>query len=459
MGLSHRMPRLVWLVWTFGVLGYVVAVINRTSLSTLGEIAQHHFHIEATALSIFVFTQIMVYSLCQIPVGILLDRFGAIKVMTGGLLIMATGQTAMAFAPDMLWAVIARVCLGIGDAGIFISLIRIVGEWFPVRMLPIMGQLTGLIGQAGQLVAVVPLATLVITQGWTVGFLTLAIVSLLSLTTIVCLVQNKPGEQTILQQLLKRPARQLTISDGPGASKGGFGDLAPVTEAIPVFGPEGSGVKLALRQLLRRPGVRLGFWIHFVTASSLHSFLLLWGAPFLMGGMMLDRQTASFVLSLAVLSTMIGGLVLGPIASRWAHHRINIVLGVVAAIVICWSTVLLLPEPAPVWLLSVLAIVTALGGPTSMIAFDVVRTHTHTNQLGIGTGIINSGAFVAALLIIIGIGLLLDLQGAGTPHTYSTEAFKLAMCCQYVIWTLGITMILIELPKAKRQIRKRRTQR
>ena len=117
--------------------------------------------------------------------------------------------------------------------------------------------------------------------------------------------KNKPGEQTILQQLLKRPARQLTITDGPGASRGGFGDLAPVTEAIPVFGPEGSGVKLALRQLLRRPGVRLGFWIHFVTASSLHSFLLLWGAPFLMGGMMLDRQTAGFVLSLAVVLTMI----------------------------------------------------------------------------------------------------------------------------------------------------------
>src|SRR6266536_319499 len=71
-------------------------------------------------------------------------------------------------------AVRARVLVGAGDAMTFISVLRLVPHWFPARRVPIVTQLTGLVGQAGQVLSAVPLAALLAGPGWTTAFLAAA---------------------------------------------------------------------------------------------------------------------------------------------------------------------------------------------------------------------------------------------------------------------------------------------
>ncbi len=66
-----------WTLWGVGVLAYVVSIVNRTSLSAVGVDAATRFHADASALSLFAVIQLFVYGAMQIPVGLLLDRFGA----------------------------------------------------------------------------------------------------------------------------------------------------------------------------------------------------------------------------------------------------------------------------------------------------------------------------------------------------------------------------------------------
>ena len=98
-------PWRLWLVWGVGVAAYVLSVTNRTSLSSVGVDAAVRFDADASALSLFAVIQLFVYGAMQIPVGLLLDRFGARPIVTAGMVLMAIGQLVMAFAPDV----------GIGD--------------------------------------------------------------------------------------------------------------------------------------------------------------------------------------------------------------------------------------------------------------------------------------------------------------------------------------------------------
>ena len=70
-------PLRAWVIWAVAVAAYMLAVTNRTSLAAVGLDAADRFHADASTLSLFAVLQLGVYGVMQIPVGVLLDRFGA----------------------------------------------------------------------------------------------------------------------------------------------------------------------------------------------------------------------------------------------------------------------------------------------------------------------------------------------------------------------------------------------
>ena len=147
-----------WAVWGVGLSVYLLAVFHRSSLGVAGLLAADRFEIEATALALFTVLQLVVYAGMQIPVGVLLDRFGSRALLLTGLTLMTTGQLAFAFATTFPVGVAARVLLGAGDAMVFVSVIRLVAAWFRPRQAPFATQMTGQVGQLGAIAAAAPLA-------------------------------------------------------------------------------------------------------------------------------------------------------------------------------------------------------------------------------------------------------------------------------------------------------------
>lgn len=444
-------PYLPWLVWGIAVLAYAVAIVNRASLSALGPTTQEHFGIEATTLSMFALIQLAVYAACQIPVGTLLDRFGASRLIMTGTLLMVAGQTVMATVADVRLAILARILVGAGDACIFISVMRLLPEWFEVRRLPIMSQLTGLVGQAGQLVSVAPLAFVVGAFGWVTGFTGVAATTLLAGILSCIAVRDAPGVRTILESVLtRRRARGAAVSTDPAtpavpaaAPEVGAGSVAEAgSRSADRDSKAGSGRRVL--RLIRRPGVRLAFWMHLTAQFAPNAFLLLWGAPFLIGGIGLGAAQANAMLSLVVVSSMTSGLLAGPLLSRFRSHRVAIFTGTVLFIALLWIAVVLWPGIPPMPLVTALMIAIPLGYPASMIAFDVARDCTPARSAGLGTGIANTGGSLGALIVILAIGIILDAQGAGSPETYSLDAFRWAFAAQIPVWALGMGMVLRE---------------
>lgn len=455
-----RRPVLPWVVWGVAVVAYGIAILNRSSLAALGPVTQEHFTIEATTLAMFAVIQLIVYAALQIPVGVLLDRFGpTIMILSGGLLMLA-GQTVMASVHDVRLAILARVLVGAGDACTFISVIRLLPDWFALRQLPTVSQLTGLIGQTGQLVSVIPLATVVATFGWTAGFLGIAAVGLIVVILGALVLRDRPGEGTLVERItgrrgrVTREARSLAGHESTTELRA---VAPPATEMFAVDRasrrrqtPRNDGFLSRFALLLRIPGVRLGFWVHFTPPFSVSVFLLLWGTPFLTGGVGLSSAASGGLLSLAVVAGMVGGLTMGSLTSRFVERRIPFVVITTGLIIAVWLAVLLWPGTPPVWLLTVMMIIVPFGGPASMVSFEVVRSHSPRSLLGLATGFANMGGFIAALVVILLIGLVLDAQGAGSPENYTLAAFRWAFASQLPVWALGLTMIGIETRKTRR---------
>ena len=133
------------------------------------------------------------------------------------------------------------------------------------------------------------------------------------------------------------------------------------------------------------------------------------------------------------------------LTARHPLRRSWLVLSIIAADVVVWTAVLALPEPAPHWLLVVLVIVLAAGGPGSVVGFDIARTANPVPNLGVAQSIVNLGGFLASLVVLATMGVVLDaLDG------FTFEAFRVAWLVQYPVWLLATVGVVITRRKARR---------
>jgi MFS family permease len=137
---------------------------------------------------------------------------------------------------------------------------------------------------------------------------------------------------------------------------------------------------------------------------------------------------------------MVAAPVIGVLVARHPMRRSWLVLTIVGATIAVWTVVLLVPGTSPTWLLLLLLLVLSANGPGSMIGFDYARTFNPPYRMGTASGIVNVGGFIAALVVILAVGLVLDLVGAG--ETYTLKGFRVAMCVQHPVWAFGVFMML-----------------
>jgi len=142
---------------------YLVTVLHRGSMSVAGLQAAERFEISASALASFTVVQLTVYAVMQVPVGVLLDRYGSKRLLIAASVLLFGAQSAFSLVDSYPAALAARAVLGVGDALVFISVLRVVMSWFPALRQPVMSQATGMLGGVGAIVSTVPIT---LAPGW-----------------------------------------------------------------------------------------------------------------------------------------------------------------------------------------------------------------------------------------------------------------------------------------------------
>ncbi|KRE44054.1 MFS transporter [Knoellia sp. Soil729] len=397
--------RRAWVIWAVALAVYTVAVFHRTSLGVAGLVAAERFDISASQLATFTVVQLVVYAGMQIPVGVLLDRFGSRLLLIIGLVLMTVGQLWFAVSHSFEMGLAARVLLGIGDAMIFTSMLRLVALWFHVKQAPVITQLSGVVGQLGAVAAATPLAIALDRWGWDRTFSIAAGAGSLLLVGLVLVVKDSPYTGEAVEKIKVRALRRT------------------------------------LAEVWGNPGTRLGMWIHFTGQFGATVFTMLWGYPFLVEGQGLRPAVAGGLLITLTVSSMVAGPLVGSLTGRLPYRRSQIVLCIVGAIALVWAAVIAWPGRAPLPLLVLLVCIVGFGGPGSMVGFDLARSFHPSDRLGRATGVINIGGFFASLVTMALVGLILDQLAPGGPGTYTLTDFKIAMSVQFLLWGLGAVQI------------------
>ena len=342
----------------------------------------------------------------------LLDRFGARTLVVVGALIMAAGQLLLARGRRAAARDHRPGAGRAGDALTFISVLAVVVAWFPARRVPLMTQLTGLIGQLGQVLSAIPFAALLHGPGWATAF-------------------GSAGGA--------RRGRRA------GGSRGAAQPAARRARRRHPRRPR-ARCCTSLRHAWREPGTRLGLWTHTGTQFSGTVFALLWGVPYLVAGQGMTAAGASALLTLFVLVGIVAGPLFGEFTARHPLRRSWLVITVIVGTAAVWTAVLAPAPPAPRWLLVVLVVVLALGAPGSMIGFDYARTFNPHHRQGTAVGIVNIGGFLAVAAGVVRRG---GAARAGRLHARGVPG---GLVRAVRVWAFALVGVLVARRRARRKL-------
>lgn len=388
---------------------FVMAMMQRTTFGVVGLEATERFQTGASVVSTFVIIQMLVYALAQIPAGYLADRLGPRMVIGGGALLMALGQLFLALSDTIPLAIAARVLVALGDSCTWTPMSRLIPNWFPNRQVPIVTQSAAIVGATGQVISAVPFAALIGYSGWTAGFLAVAGLGTLWACLIILLVRNHPsGDPRDARRDVEAPWRQV-------------------------------------RAVLREPGTQLGFWGHWLSAAPTLTFLMMWGSPYLQRAQGLGLAAIGMLFTVRWAASTASGLALGYLTGRHPLRRSTMILLASTLGIGVWGMVLLLDEPAPLWLLVILLAGIGVADPGAAVGFDIVRTTNHRSHTGTGIGIVVMGGFIATLIATGLIGLTLDLLGGDLGF----DDFRIAMSAIFVTHAIGLVFFFRSRKRAR----------
>jgi len=185
---------IAWSIWVLASLFYAFQYILRVMPNLmLGDLMQQ-FHIDATIFGQFSGVYYLGYSLLHLPLGILLDRFGPRKVMTGCILLTVVGILPIIFAENWLYPVLGRFLLGIGSSAAILGTFKIIRMTFKEKSFTRMLSLSVTIGLMGAIYGGGPVSYLCSHVGYKVVVEIFALVGVLLALATYLIVPDMQGE-------------------------------------------------------------------------------------------------------------------------------------------------------------------------------------------------------------------------------------------------------------------------
>ncbi len=193
--MNPLLERQLWrcLVLPFAA-GYFLSYLYRTVNAVIGPLLARELELGDNALGLLTSTYFLAFGAAQLPLGMLLDRFGPRRVEAALLAIAAAGTAVFALADGLGGLALGRALIGLGVSACLMASFKAFSQWFPADR---HASLTGWImasGGLGALAAAKPLELALGFAGWRNIMLVLAGLTLLVAALIGWLVPDKPSE-------------------------------------------------------------------------------------------------------------------------------------------------------------------------------------------------------------------------------------------------------------------------
>ncbi len=331
------------------------------------------------------------FALFQLPLGVLLDRYGPRKVQAGLLSVAALGCLTFAFAPGFIGLFAARAVIGLGFSAGLMASYKSSATWVPIERRALANTAIMAVGALGVVVATEPTEYLVSLIGWRSTFAVFAGVIMLAVIFILAVA---PRNDTV-------------------------GAPAPLRQQF------GQMLAIIRRPLFWRVAPLLGF-----TSGVQIGIQTLWAGPWLRDVMGLSREEVARHLLFMALAFMVGILSVGIIADRLGRRGIGpvqVLLGFNIIYFIAQALIVFRIGPLmfPAWL------AVAAFGQVAVLAFPWFAAHIGKDLAGRANATINFSMFVVAFATQYLVGIIIGLFPASASG-YSPDGYS---------WAIGVFLV------------------
>jgi MFS family permease len=347
------------------------------------------FGLDAAKTGLLASVYFLVFAGVQIPVGVLLDRYGPRRVQSVLLVLAAGGATLFGTATGFSELLVGRAMIGLGVAASLMAGLKAVVIWFPKERIALVNGCMIMLGSLGAVTATAPTDWVLDWIGWRSLFelLTFATIAIAAFTYFAV-------PENVTSDVASTTSRQqLTLWSVYSDVR--FLRVAPLSAAC------------------------IG------SSWALHS---LWAAPWLADVEGLDRQSLMTQLFFMALGISLGALLLGVMADRLRRRGITaeVLLAAMGGVFIVAELALILRVPMP----SLLpwCVVSVMGAAT-VLSYAMIADYFPQGLAARANGALNLAHFGSAFAVQYGIGLVIGQWSSQDGH-YPVVAYQLAVWSQ-----------------------------
>lgn len=357
-----------WKIFFVLCAGFVASQFYRVSTAVIAPELMRDLTISPEAMGAITGSFFLAFAAAQLPAGILLDRFGPRRTMSGLFVIAVMGSMVFALARDPISLTVGRALMGLGcAAGLMGSLVAI-SRWFPAGQFARLSSLTYTIGGAGFLMATTPLAAASDWIGWRGAFWMMALATAALAVLLYGVVRDAPPDHVL-------------------------GHRPPETP---------NEILLGLKEVLANRDLRYICAIQFVNYGAVLAIVGLWAGPYLNDVHGLSGVTRGNVL-LALNFAMLIGVMAFSVAERWLDTR-KWTIGAGAGMSIVVLGVLASVPNLGLWPAIILLILFALTSAYIMLI------HAHARAL-LPDHIVGRGLTLQNLAVFLGVFAIQTISG------------------------------------------------
>lgn len=408
------------LVWGIAAVFYLSGFYQRVSPAVMTEELMRGFHISARELGNLSGFYFYAYVAMQIPTGVLVDSWGARKLLIWGSISAAAGTFLFGSTGNFALACLGRAIIGGATAVGWVVLLKLSTHWFPGRKFAMLSGLGLLFGNIGALVAQVPLRLAIDRFGWRSVVIGSAVIILGIGLLAFLFVKNDPSDDGLLSfapETLQRPDQTKFLD-----LLKGFTRIFTYRNTWLVFFSQGAMVGAML------------------------SFTGLWGTPFLKARFGLTTTAAASVCSVMIICWAVASPICGALSDKIGRRKPIHLTGCLFATV---GWILLFYAKIPLGIFIVVAALTSLACGAIVVGFAYTKESVPIRYLGTISGATNIGNMVGPMLLQPGIGWVLDKEWSGTMangvRVYGVPAFQAAFLL-VIGWSI-LACVLLSLTK------------
>ena len=408
---KKRISLFPWLVCGLGALFYCYEYFLRILPSVMTEDLLKMFSISGVAFGNLVAFYYYAYTPMQLPVGIMMDRFGPRKLLVFASLVCALGTYLFAhhYLPT---AQVGRFLVGFGSAFAFVGVLKLASLWFPPSRFAFIAGMATSLGMIGAMVGDIVLSKLVISLG---SNTTLYLAAIIGVGLTICMWFVIPETKTV------------KTAAASASSKLSYSEFFT-----------------AVFKLCKNPQMWLIGVIGSFLYLSLSGFAEVWGIPYLIRAYGLSNSSAATNISFVFLGWAIGSPLVGWISDKIGNRRYPIIIGSLLGAIL-FAVLIYFPAISS-QCLAVLLFTFGVCSSTQIIVFPIARELNVQALAGTAIAVTNSLVMLSGALSEPLIGQALDvltgIHVKGNLMAFSIQSFQWALSVIPVAFVLAAVLTL-----------------